>query len=154
MVFRGQIWPKMTKARFQRKHSHIFLFFLPGIQWNSARIWRYSRVFGDKNLKHRGGIHWNTGAFGPRFQWNLHGFQVFTPKNTWNRQKSSPSFTETGQKKKMRGFLLKPSNFKFSASAFVIPPKVLADFHWNQEKKQVYFKNDFEQKLTYHPKSA
>ena len=45
--------PKMTKKRFQRKHSHIF-FFLEGIQWNSDQKWRYSRVFWSKNLKPTG----------------------------------------------------------------------------------------------------
>ena len=98
-----------------------FLFFWYGMQWNSAdRIGGIHVLFGDKNLKHLGGIHWNRGilaeleAFGlklrqnPWFQWNHHGFQVFTPKNTWIRQFRRPSFTETVPKKKRAVSLLKP----------------------------------------------
>ena len=101
----------MTKWRFQWKHAHIFLFFVDGIQWNSDEKWRYSRIFGDKNLKTCGGIHWNRGFLvdlrpsastppkNPRFQWNHHRFQVLIPKNTWNRHFSSEFHWNRQQKK-------------------------------------------------------
>ena len=120
MVFRCKICPKMTKARFQMKHSHIFLFFCPVFSETRATIlavftcfwglkletprWYSLKPGADpwwNSLKHGGlrpPVSMNPSRLGPRFQWNHRGFQVLSPKNTWNRQNRRPSFTETGRR--------------------------------------------------------
>ena len=60
-------------------------FFLPGIQLNSVKILAVFTCFGDKNLKHRGGI----------------------PQKHVKPQKIIAEFHWNRAKKKMEGFLLK-----------------------------------------------
>ena len=104
-VFRGKMWAKMAKEWFHRKRAHIFFIFRQGIQWNfSIENWRFHVLFGDKNLKHRGGFHWNLRI-------------LASPNKTWNRQLSIDWVslnTVPKNKKNMSAFPMKPFFSHFS----------------------------------------
>ena len=57
VVFRAKMSPKRIKKGFNGNTLIFFYFFARYSVKLGEDFWRYSRVFGDKNLKHRGGIH-------------------------------------------------------------------------------------------------
>ena len=129
VVFSAKFGKKWLKQGFKWNTLIFFLFFCPVFSETRATIlavftcfwglklktprW-YSLKPGAEpwwnSLKHGGlrpPVSMNPSQIGSRFQWNHRGFQVLTPKTRETAKIVARVSLKPGQKKKMRGFLLK-----------------------------------------------
>ena len=93
------------------------------------RFWQYSRVFGERNLKHRDCIHWNRGSR-PPVSMKQPRVASFSPSKYVKPPKSLPEFTKPRQiqnerfplkTNSIRGLYLCPRIFVMLDLLFIIP---------------------------------